>query len=265
MATQPPVFGFREFTLSNERRVLIVDDEPLARQKLRRYLEGSGFALHIVEAENGLRAVELIHEFQPEIIFLDIQMPGFSGFDVLRQFEQRPFLVIFQTAFDTFAIQAFEAQACDYLLKPFTPQRFQKALAQAMVRLVDEEKLQQLESKLAERTGPLRRLAVKQGLRTKILEDHEIHCFVSRDHCTCVYFGSQGEAILDFSLTYLTTRLDPARFRQFHRNNIVRIEAVRTLHHTRTGEVIIELCNGLKLPVSRSNRRIVRELLKEMC
>ena len=251
--------------MTRERRVLIVDDEPLALQKLRRYLENSGYPLQVIEAENGLQAVELIRKFQPEIIFLDIQMPGFSGFDVLRQFERRPFLVIFQTAFDQFAVRAFEEQACDYLLKPFTPGRFQKALAQAIERLADEEKLQQVELKLAEREGPLRRLAVKQGLRTRILDDHEVHCFVSRDHCTCVYFASQGEAILDLSLTYLATRLDPVRFRQFHRNNIVRIEAVRNILHTPGGELVMELCNGMKLPISRSNRRIVRELLKEMC
>ena len=251
--------------MTSERRVLIVDDEPLALQKLRRYLEHSGYPLQVIEAENGLRAVELIREFQPEIIFLDIQMPGFSGFDVLRQFERRPFLVIFQTAFDQFAVRAFEEQACDYLLKPFTPARFQKAVTLAMERLVDEEKLQKLEVALAKGEGPLRRIAVKQGLRTRILEDEEIHCFVSRDHCTCVYFGSQGEAILDLSLTYLITRLDSARFRQFHRNNIVRIGAVRNIVHVRNEELVMELCNGMKLPVSRSNRRIIRELLKEMC
>lgn len=216
----------------------------------------------IEEAESGMRAVELIRTFQPEIVFLDVEMPGLNGLEVLQQFEQRPFQVIFQTAYDQFAIRAFEEHACDYLLKPFTAERLHQALARALSCVADEQKLRALESRLAERNGYLRQLTIKQGNKLRVIIVQTIHCFVSRDHYTCLYFDENSEGICDLSLTRLVERLDPDKFRQIHRNSIVRIAAIVALGKSVEGEVLVELSNGMKLPVSRSNHRAVKQLLE---
>jgi two-component system, LytTR family, response regulator len=251
-----------EKKLTKPKRLLIVDDEDLARQRLRRYALQFDPSFSIAEAASGLQAVERIHEFQPHIILLDISMPGLSGFEVLQQFETRPFLVIFQTAFDEFALRAFEENACDYLLKPFTADRLHKALQQTLQRVADEEKLRALESRLATRDGYLQRLTVKQGNRLRLLEVSEIHCIISQDHYTCVYFGDHHEGIADLSLTRLMERLDPNIFTQLHRNNIVCLAAVTALQITRQGEMLLDLTNGMKLPVSRAHRRTAREIFR---
>ncbi|MBL8186721.1 MAG: response regulator transcription factor [Acidobacteria bacterium] len=244
------------------KRILIVDDEALARQRVARYVRQFGQEVLIEEAESGIRAVELIRAFQPEIVFLDVEMPGLNGLEVLQQFEQRPFQVIFQTAYDQFAIRAFEEHACDYLLKPFTAERLHQALARALSRVADEQKLRALEFRLAERNGYLRHLTVKHGSKLRVITDQAIHCFVSRDHYTCVYFDENSEGICDLSLTRLVERLDPDKFRQIHRNSIVRIAAIVALGKSVEGEVLVELSNGMKLPVSRSNQRAVKQFLE---
>lgn len=244
------------------KRILIVDDEALARQRVARYVRQFGQEVLIEEAESGIRAVELIRTFQPEIVFLDVEMPGLNGLEVLQQFEQRPFQVIFQTAYDQFAIRAFEEHVCDYLLKPFTAERLHQALVRALSRVADEQKLRALESRLAERNGYLRHLTVKHGSKLRVITDQAIHCFVSRDHYTCVYFDESSEGICDLSLTRLLERLNPGKFRQIHRNSIVRIAAIVALGKSVEGEVLVELSNGMKLPVSRSNQRAVKQFLE---
>jgi two-component system LytT family response regulator len=248
--------------LADAKRLLIVDDEELARQRVRRYVAQFEQPFELAEAASGLAAVAVIRTFQPHIVLLDIAMPGLSGLEVLQQFEQRPFLVIFQTAFDEFAVRAFEENACDYLLKPFDAKRLHKALQQALHRVADEERLRTLEAQLAARDGALQRLTVKQGQRVRLIEVSDIHCFISQDHYTCVYFGAQLEGIVDLSLTRLTERLDPTAFVQLHRNNIVRVQAVVAVSLTRQGEMVVELTNGMKLPVSRAHRRQAREILQ---
>lgn len=244
--------------MTEQKRILIVDDEPLALQKLSRYLKQSGESVTVEQANNGLEAVKLIKSFEPEIIFLDIEMSNFSGFDVLRQFENRPFLVVFQTAYDEYAVKAFEECAYDYLLKPFTFERFQKAFERALNYLVDQQKLQQIETKLATHKGYLNQLVVKQNNLTRLLDLSEVICFISRDHYTCVYFDQTREAIIDLSLSYLSKRLDPQVFQQLHRNNIIRLQTILGFS-TSEGEMIVKLSNGFELTVSRNHQRIVRD------
>ncbi len=248
--------------MADTKRLLIVDDEELARQRVRRYVQQFAEPFVIAEAASGIEAVALIREFQPHIVLLDIAMPGLSGFEVLQQFEARPFLVIFQTAFDEFALRAFEENACDYLLKPFDAKRLHKALQQALCRVTDEERLRALEAQLVTRDGYLQRLTVKQGQRVRLVETRDIHCFVSQDHYTCAYFGEPLEGIVDLSLARLTERLDPTAFVQLHRNNLVRVGAVVACMLTRQGEMLVELTSGMKLPVSRAHRRKARDLIQ---
>jgi two-component system LytT family response regulator len=246
------------------KRILIVDDEELARQRITRYLQQSTVEVIIAEAESGLAAVEKIQAFKPDIVFLDVEMPGLSGLEVLQQLPVRPFQIVFQTAYDEFAVRAFDEQACDYLLKPFTLERFRQALANALTRVESEEKLKALEARMVERDGYLQKLVVKQGARLRLVESREIACFVSRDHYTCVTFDGLREGICELSLSNLLARLDPREFRQLHRNNIVRVKAVVALSLARNGRMEIELQNGMRLPVSRSNHQQARELFKEV-
>ena len=258
--------------MTEPKRILIVDDEALARQRVARYvcqiMRETGLECLIEEAESGVEAVAMIQSFRPDIIFLDVEMPGLNGFEVLQQFDERPFHVIFQTAYDRFAIQAFEESACDYLLKPFTAERLRKALSRALDRSVDEERLRALETQLAGRDGArkyLRRLTVKQGARLRLIETQEILCFVSRDHYTLVYFGDgpkSHEAICDLSIAGLAEKLDPAEFQRLHRNGVARKSAIVALSRSGAGELTAELSNGMKLAVSRSHRKILRKTLR---
>jgi two-component system LytT family response regulator len=241
-------------------RILVVDDEPLARQRLRRYLAKHG-SYEVSEAESGLEAVEKISSFRPEVLFLDIEMPGLNGFEVLAQFSERPFHVVFQTAFDEFAIRAFEEHAADYLLKPFTEERFRMAMDLVLTRVADEEKLKSLEAALRTREGHLHRLTVRQGNRLRIVDGSEIVCFVSRDHCTCVYFADGREALSDLSLASLSARLDPETFRPLHRNSIVNLAEIRGVEAHASG-MQVELSNGMKVGVSRRHRKALRQFLK---
>lgn len=248
------------------KRILIVDDEPLARQRIERLVRAYDPAFTIEQAENGLAAIDLIARFRPEVVFLDVEMPGLNGFEVLQQLEARAFQIIFQTAYDQFAIRAFEEAACDYLLKPFTAERLHQALSRALERVASEERLQALETRLRRQAenGYLKRLTVKQGGRLRIVESHEIYCFISRDHTTCLYFSDgdfQREGICELSLGKLIERLDPEEFRQLHRNNIARIPAIRALTRSTEREVFVELTNGMNLPVSRGNQQMVKKLI----
>lgn len=242
----------------------MVDDEPLARQRVVRYLRQSGQDFLIEEAESGIQAVELIALFNPDIVFLDVEMPGLNGLEVLRQFETRPFQVIFQTAYDQFAIRAFEEHACDYLLKPFTAERLHQSLTRALNRAADEIRLKALEAQMASRDGYLQRLTIRQGKKLRIVSVEDIHCFISLDHYTCVYFADGLEGICDLSLARLIERLDPHGFRQLHRNSIVRVLSVTALSRSGRGEMWVELLNGMKIQISRNRQQIAKALFNGM-
>jgi two-component system LytT family response regulator len=239
-------------------RILIVDDEQIARQRIRRFLEEDSQEYVILEASNGIEAIERISSFQPHVVFLDIQMPELSGFDVLRQVENRNFQLIFQTAYDEYALQAFEESACDYLLKPFPKERLQKALSKALSGVDQKISLSALEGKLAKRNEHLEKITYKQGGKTKVLEVSNVLYFLSQDHCTSA-FSSVGEHLIDLSLSHLEERLDPEKFLRCHRNNIVAVDQIKSVGGVKESEITLK--NGTNLPVSRNNRSIVLERL----
>lgn len=235
-------------------KILIVDDEKLARQRILRFLRESKTEATIEEAENGITAIDKIKAFSPDIVFLDIQMPGLTGFDVLQQIETRNFQLVFQTAYDEFAIQAFEENACDYLLKPFDLERFQKTLKRVLHHKLKSEAVTNVEKKL----GYLERILIRQASKTKIIPVTEIDYFVSRDHYTCIYSG-KSELICDLSLNFLEERLDPKKFVRTHRNSIVATEQIKSVGDTANPEVLLNC--GATLSLSRRNRKTVLELL----
>jgi two-component system LytT family response regulator len=242
------------------RRILIVDDEELARVRIRRFLEAQASALEIREAADGFEALEVIPGFHPDLIFLDIEMPELSGFDVLHHLENRPFAIIFQTAFDEFAVRAFEENACDYLLKPFSDERLAKALAKASGSAPAPGQWKSLDARLASERKFLERIVVSIGpRRSKLIDHREVLCFLSESHVTRAVLEKTDYAY-DYSLTHLEERLDPSLFLRIHRNAIINTRGVVGL---RSGPVpTVTLRNGMELKISRDRRAQVREVLK---
>ncbi len=242
------------------KRILIVDDEKIARDRVERFLLQTGRELSIQQASNGIEAVDLIGKFQPHCVFLDVQMPGLTGFEVLHQLEIRDFHVIFQTAYDAYALKAFDESAVDYLLKPFTFERFQKALEKALAQSSRVDDLERLEKHQQRNNDYLSKIVSRQGGRLKVFSVDHINSFVSSDHCTSA-FTSDGEVIIDLSIAFLSDHLDPRKFMRCHRKSIVAIDRIKTV-----GSVVephLELMTGQRVPLSRSNRPIVIERLSQ--
>lgn len=231
-------------------KVLIVDDEPLARQRLRGFLAKRPEALTIEEAASGREALELLQGGGYDLVFLDIEMPSMSGFELLAQWEDRC-TVIFQTAFADFALRAFAANACDYLLKPFTEERFAQAFERALKEKAAAEALDAAEASLREKAGFLTKLLVKNSGKSQFVELKDALALVSRDHYSFLVTANK-EYILDVSLAHLEKNLDPAHFQRIHRNSIVHLAAIKAVRGGDNME--LELLNGLRLPVSRNSR-----------
>lgn len=240
-------------------KILVVDDEELARQKIVRYLGEQKHDVLLREAANGMEAIAAVKEFAPDIVFLDIQMPGLNGFDVLSHFAERPFAVIFQTAFDEFAIKAFEENACDYLLKPFTRERFARALERALRDGVLRQSEQGLLKTITKSERFLETLCVEDRDARFLLDVQSVDALVSRDHYTCIYVGTK-EYLLDLSLQKLEDRLDPNAFIRVHRSALVRVAAIHSM--SKGGEPEVELQSGMKIAVSRRCRGALLERLR---
>jgi two-component system LytT family response regulator len=221
--------------------VLVVDDEALARSAVVRQLAVRLPDARVREAKDGFDALERIAEARPDLLFLDVEMPELSGLDLLRQLpEPRP-RVIFVTAHDHFAVRAFEDQALDYLVKPFTPERFARAVDRALEALDIEAKLRAVEQRID-------RLALRRGSALEVVAADGIVSFVSEDHYTHVRANGR-EYLTELSPQHFEARLDPARFVRAHRNAIVNVAHVARL--TMDGVVMDD---GTAIAVSRRCR-----------
>jgi two-component system LytT family response regulator len=217
-------------------RVLIVDDERLARDKLRAYLAGEPDVEIAGEAAGGDEAIAQIRALRPDVLFLDVQMPGPSGFEVLAAVSAQPMAVVFVTAHDGYAVRAFEVEARDYLLKPFDRARFRRALARARASV-----------------RPLSRLLVREGDRIRFLPVDDIDWLEAADNYVTVHAGA-AEHLLRDTLSGLEARLDAARFVRVHRRAVVNVAAVRAVRAQPHGDHLVELRGGASLPVGRSYR-----------
>ena len=220
------------------------------------------------EAGDGEAACRLIDELSPDLVFLDVQMPGLSGFDVLARLETRP-RVIFITAHDEFAVRAFEEQAVDYLLKPVEPARLARALArvtgveaQAAGGRIEEERLTRLIEAVERRsTGP-RRIAVRRGPKVILVEPASILFCRAEDKYTVLY-TADGEHILDRTIEDLEQTLDPSTFLRIHRSVLVNLGCVRDLTAVDGGRFVVSLKDapGTTLYASRAGAKLLREKL----
>ena len=249
-------------------RVLIVDDEPLARRFIRRMLKDDQEVSIIGECKNGLEAVAAIREKSPDLLFLDVQMPELDGFMVLETLglENAP-QVIFVTAYEQYAIRAFEIHALDYLLKPFDQARFNKALGHAKERLTvspqDETERRQLTALLEnikQRPKFLERLIIKADGRIIFLKTEEIDWLEADDKYVHLHVGKTSHMVRQ-TLSGMEAQLDPEKFLRIHRSTIVNLERIKELQALFGGEHTVILNDGTELTLSRNYKDKLFELL----
>ena len=237
----------------------VADDEPVARAGLRAMLRAFDWIEIVGEAADGESAVRGIETLRPELVFLDVQMPGILGTDVLRRLEHRPF-VLFTTAFTEHAVTAFELGAVDYLLKPFGPSRLAAAMERvrsAIGEPVSVDPVERLSGALG--SGPISRLFVRIGGTLVPLPVERVSWFEANGDYVTAHAGSTGH-LLHLSLSRLESRLDPRRFVRVHRTHIVNLDQVRAFRRDARGNLEAELLDGARVPVSRARAQEVRKL-----
>jgi two-component system LytT family response regulator len=240
-------------------RTLVVDDEPVARAGLRAMLTAFEWVEVVGEASDGEAAVEAIERLRPELVFLDVQMPGLLGTDVLRRIERQPF-IIFTTAFSQHAVSAFELGAVDYLLKPFGPARLSAAMERIRSAIGEPAAAGALERLSGALTsGPITRLFVRKGGGLVPLPVAEVWWLEAEGDYVIAHTGSSRHA-LHLSLNRLEERLDPRRFVRIHRGHIVNLDHVRAFKRDARGNLEAELADGTRVPVSRARAQELRSL-----
>ena len=262
-----------------EIRALIVDDEPLARRGVRQLLAPYPDITVIGECRDGREALRALATLAPDLVFLDIQMPGMDGFSVLRHHgvERMP-AVVFVTAYDQFAVRAFEAQALDYLVKPLGEARFRATIGRVRERMRTAgavalaARLSALLAGLPEAADPFPgppaagappggRIPVRTAAGDRLLDPGEIDWIGAEDYYAVLH-TSAGQYRMRESLAALEARLDPAAFARVHRTAIVRLDLVRELRVDGGGEAVVILRDGTRVPVSRRRLAQVRSLLR---
>src|SRR5919198_2348872 len=251
-------FNFMADAPKRKIRALVVDDEPLARRNIRALLKDDPEVEVVGEAGGGAAALELIRRHSPDLVFLDIQMPEMDGFGVLERIEaERMPVIVFVTAFDRYALRAFEFHALDYLLKPFDDARFEKALARAK-RQIERRDIEDLSRRLIAllegregATGPahpkyLTRLLIKTAGRVSFLKAEEIDYITAEDYYVKLHVGRKGHLLRE-TMNEMESRLDPEKFARVHRSAIVNLERVRELRQLFNGEYVVALHDGTEL------------------
>ena len=262
-------------------KTIIVDDETLARRGLRHRLKAVEDVHIVAEASNGREALDLIREHDPDLVFLDIQMPGMDGFDVLRALPQRKLpAIVFVTAFDDYAIRAFEAHALDYLLKPIEDQRLADALERVRENREQKKAVRQRKSlldlvgqitgqpvasmaelkargvdKLTRKEAP--RLAIRDGGRTTWVKQKDVQWIDAAGDYMCVHAGGETH-IMRMTMKQLEKELDPGILQRIHRSTIVNISQVKEMQAHMNGEYFLTLKCGQKVKLSRTYRDKLR-------
>ena len=227
-------------------RALIVDDEFLARQRIEDLLRKENDIEVVGEASTGIEAVEKIRELHPDLVFLDVQMPGMSGTDVAATLGDELPATIFVTAFDRHAVKAFELDALDYLVKPFDDERFEQALSRARKRMPS--------------AGYLQRIAVDIRGQTRLVPADMIDYISASGPYAELHVGDRSFAVRE-RMAALEERLDPEQFFRVHRSAIVRLDRVEALLRGSGGDYAVRLKNGVEVSLSRSRREALEAKL----
>lgn len=244
--------------------VLIIDDEEPARALIRSFLQPFAAELAIVgECANGFEGLKAIQALKPDLLFLDIQMPKISGFEMLELLDDLP-QVVFSTAFDEYAIQAFEHNAIDYLLKPYSTARFEQAVHKSLDRLRMQQPPDPGIGRLAGGSLPagqhLDRLVVKTGQKVRVIGIEEVEYFESEDDYVLISTAA-GRYMKQMTLSYLEEHLNPADFLRIHRSCIVRLSRITQLEPYDKDTKILVMQSGKKIHASKSGMKRLKEAL----
>jgi two-component system, LytTR family, response regulator len=251
-------------------RVVIVDDEALARSVVREYLAAHRDVTIVAECSNGFEAVKAVTELSPDVMFLDVQMPKLDGFEVLELLG-RDVRVIFTTAYDKYALRAFDVHAVDYLLKPFSEERFAEALTRARERVQNDRNpsvaaegpdvdIEALVAEARPRQAPIERVLIRDGAQVHVIPVDRIDYVEAQDDYVC--FMADGKSYLkDQTMSALETALDPARFVRIHRSYLLNIERIARVELYAKDSRLAILRDGRKLPVSRAGYARLSKLL----
>lgn len=241
-------------------RAVVVDDEPLAREGLKLHLGHHRDVEVVGEAADGRHAVNVVTSLKPDLLFLDVQMPLLDGFDVVDALAAGPMpVVVFVTAFDRYAMKAFEVHAIDYLLKPFTAERFEAAMARARDEIEavgSSDARKRLLELIAERAGEaahLQRFVIKSGEGYRLVPAGEVASFEAQGNYVRLTTGS-GHHLLRITMAELEKRLDPKRFARIHRSTMVNIDRIKEITPAWHGDFEVLLHDGQRLRLSRNFR-----------
>jgi two-component system LytT family response regulator len=255
-------------------KAILVDDESLARDAIKEFLKKHPYVELVAEGENGIEAVNLVNELRPDILFLDIQMPELNGFAALKEIEARVLpLVIFTTAYDQYALKAFDASAIDYLLKPFDQGRFDVAIERALRYLhsIDKNNREAERARVISyyeglipqnKTKPfIERLLVKENRKLIPVLIKDVLIFEA-DADYVILYREEGKKkhLVNTSLTHLETVLNPAQFVRIHRSTIIKIDSITEMKHHFNGEFKILMKNGMEVKLSRSYKDALKKI-----
>lgn len=244
-------------------RAILADDEPLARERLRALLQDAEADVEIVgEASSGKEAVTLVHDLRPDVLFLDVQMPVLDGFDVLDLLAPPRPHVVFVTAFDEYAVRAFEEHALDYLTKPVRLERLERTLRRATDLIETRQTDPALDALSAARVHePLARLALQTGRSLRIVAPEDVTHFEAQEKVVLAYLDGKTYSV-DFTLHVLEERLDAAQFLRVHRAFLINVEAIRELVPWFSGTYQVKLDGGATVPLARRRVKTVKQLLR---
>ncbi len=242
-------------------KVVLIDDEPLSREIIKSYLQSYKNLEVVAECNDGFEGIKAIMQHQPELIFLDIQMPKINGFEMLELIEQPP-AVIFTTAFDEYAIRAFESNAMDYLLKPFSEERFRKAVDKFLEKSAarQRENTNTLLDTVAASPNQADRVVVKTGNKVKIIPMHEIHYIEADDDYVKIVTG-EGSFLKNRTMQFYEKTLDPRFFVRVHRSYILHVNQITRIDPYQKETHLAVLRDGKQIPVSKSGYSRLREIL----
>lgn len=247
-------------------RTIIVEDERPARDLLRTYLEGFQDFEIIGEYDNGFDGLKAINELRPDVIFLDVQMPKLTGFELLEVLDHQP-EVIFTTAYDQYAIRAFETNAVDYLLKPFSRERFREAILKLDSRIKSkkgdvEEKssIEKIRQHFADSDEKLHRVVIKKSGKIHVISTHDINYLEAQDDYVMIY-TDEGKYLKQQTMKYFEQHLDSQQFVRVHRSYIANIASIERIEPYEKSNFVMILKDGNKVPVSRGGMQVLKENL----
>ena len=240
-------------------KALLIDDEPLSREIIKAYLKAYPQVEIAGECNDGFEGVKLIHQHKPDLLFLDIQMPKINGFEMLELIENPP-AVIFITAFDEFALKAFEANAVDYLLKPVSEERFHKAMQKLLAQNYTSENTQKVLDTMASTPAQQNRIVVKTGTKVKIIPAQDIILLEADDDFVKIV-TAEGQYLKNKTMSFYEQTLDPQQFVRVHRSYLINIQHITRIDPYQKETHLAILRDGKQIPVSKTGYTKLKSIL----